>query len=88
MTAIHRRRKGVLRTDCTPAALQFSEFAEDQRRAVDLAQAVEPMTSRDVALQMLVNRALNAQAQKLLGLMVSALASHCDYSATTVSCAP
>jgi len=35
-----------------------------------LRQAVEPMTSRDIAVEMLLNRALNAQDQKLLALMV------------------
>jgi hypothetical protein len=35
-----------------------------------LRQAVEPMTSRDIAIEMLMNRALNAQDQKLLALMV------------------
>jgi hypothetical protein len=35
-----------------------------------LRQAVEPMTTRDIALEMLVSRALNAQDQKLLALMV------------------
>jgi hypothetical protein len=35
-----------------------------------LRQAVEPMTSRDIAVEMLLNRALNTQDQKLLALMV------------------
>src|SRR3954467_10215728 len=35
-----------------------------------LRQAVEPMTTRDIALEMLVNRALNSDDQKLLALMV------------------
>lgn len=35
-----------------------------------LRQAVEPMTARDIAVEMLMNRALNAQDQKLLALMV------------------
>jgi hypothetical protein len=35
-----------------------------------LRQAVEPMTTRDIALEMLVNRALNTEDQKLLALMV------------------
>jgi hypothetical protein len=35
-----------------------------------LRQAVEPMTTRDIALEMLVNRALNRDDQKLLALMV------------------
>jgi hypothetical protein len=34
-----------------------------------LRQAVEPMTTRDIALEMLVNRALNTEDQKLLALM-------------------
>jgi hypothetical protein len=35
-----------------------------------LRQAVEPMTSRDIAIEMLMNLALNTQDQKLLALMV------------------
>ena len=35
-----------------------------------LRQAVEPMTTRDIALEMLVTRALNTEDQKLLALMV------------------
>lgn len=35
-----------------------------------LRQAAEPMTSRDIALEMLINRALNTEDQKLLALMV------------------
>jgi hypothetical protein len=35
-----------------------------------LRQAVEPMTTRDIALEMLVTRALNSDDQKLLALMV------------------
>ncbi|MGA8398359.1 MAG: hypothetical protein WB697_00620 [Stellaceae bacterium] len=35
-----------------------------------LRQAVEPMTSRDIAIEMLMNRALNTEDQKLLALMV------------------
>jgi hypothetical protein len=35
-----------------------------------LRQAVEPMTTRDIALEMLVTRALNSEDQKLLALMV------------------
>lgn len=35
-----------------------------------LRQAVEPMTTRDIALEMLVSRALNKDDQKLLALMV------------------
>jgi hypothetical protein len=35
-----------------------------------LRQAVEPMTSRDIAVEMLMNRALNTEDQKLLALMV------------------
>jgi hypothetical protein len=35
-----------------------------------LRQSVEPMTTRDIALEMLVTRALNTQDQKLLALMV------------------
>ena len=35
-----------------------------------LRQAVEPMTTRDIALEMLVSRALNTDDQKLLALMV------------------
>lgn len=35
-----------------------------------LRQAVEPMTTRDIALEMLVTRALNTQDQRLLALMV------------------
>jgi hypothetical protein len=35
-----------------------------------LRQSVEPMTTRDIALEMLVNRALNRDDQKLLALMV------------------
>jgi hypothetical protein len=34
-----------------------------------LRQAVEPMTTRDIALEMLVNRALNTEDQKPLALM-------------------
>ena len=34
-----------------------------------LRQAVEPMTSRDIALEMLVTRALDKDDQKLLALM-------------------
>jgi hypothetical protein len=34
-----------------------------------LRQAVEPMTTRDIALEMLVTRALNTQDQELLALM-------------------
>ena len=35
-----------------------------------LRQAVEPMTSRDIAMEMLIPRALNKDDQKLLALMV------------------
>ena len=35
-----------------------------------LRQSVEPMTTRDVALELLVSRALNSEDQKLLALMV------------------
>jgi len=35
-----------------------------------LRQAVEPMTTRDIALETLVNRALNTEDQKLLSLKV------------------
>jgi hypothetical protein len=35
-----------------------------------LRQAVEPMTSRDIAIEVLMNRALNTEDQKLLALMV------------------
>lgn len=35
-----------------------------------LRQSVEPMTTRDIALEMLVSRALNKDDQKLLALMV------------------
>jgi hypothetical protein len=35
-----------------------------------LRQSVEPMTTRDIALEMLVTRALNSDDQKLLALMV------------------
>ena len=35
-----------------------------------LRQVVEPMTTRDIALEMLVNRALNTEDQRLLALMV------------------
>lgn len=35
-----------------------------------LRQAAEPLTSRDIALQMLTERALNREDQKLLRLMV------------------
>ena len=35
-----------------------------------LRQAVEPMTTRDIALEMLVSRALNKDDQRLLALMV------------------
>jgi hypothetical protein len=35
-----------------------------------LRQAVEPMTTRDVALEMLVTSALNTEDQRLLALMV------------------
>ena len=35
-----------------------------------LRQAAEPMTSRDIALEMLVTRALDKDDQKLLALMV------------------
>jgi hypothetical protein len=35
-----------------------------------LRQTVEPMTSRDIAVEMLMNRALNTEDQKLLALMV------------------
>jgi hypothetical protein len=34
-----------------------------------LRQAVEPMTTRDVALEMLVTRALNTEDKRLLALM-------------------
>jgi hypothetical protein len=34
-----------------------------------LRQAVEPMTTRDIALEMLVTRALDKDDQKLLALM-------------------
>ena len=36
-----------------------------------LRQAVEPMTTRGIALEMLVTRALNTEDQKLLALMVN-----------------
>jgi hypothetical protein len=35
-----------------------------------LRQAVEPTTSRDIAMEMLITRALNKDDQKLLALMV------------------
>jgi len=35
-----------------------------------LRQAVEPTTSRDIAMKMLITRALNKDDQKLLALMV------------------
>src|ERR1700739_4569063 len=35
-----------------------------------LRQAIEPMTTREIALEMLVTRALNTEDQKLLALMV------------------
>jgi hypothetical protein len=50
-----------------------------------LRQSVEPMTTRDIALEMLVTRALNIQDQRLLAWS-SVSASHFGYSATTASC--
>jgi len=44
--------------------------ARGVRPASILPQAVEPMTTRDIALEMLVTRALNTQDQTLLALMV------------------
>ena len=38
-----------------------------------LRQAAEPMTSRDIALEMLVTRALDKDDQKLLALMTKRL---------------
>jgi hypothetical protein len=35
-----------------------------------LRQASEPLTSRDIALQMLIERAMDKSDQRLLGLMV------------------
>jgi hypothetical protein len=52
-----------------------------------LRQAAEPLTSRDIALGLLVTRALDKDDQKLLALMTNVSGSRCGYSGSTASCA-
>jgi len=52
-----------------------------------LRQAAEPMTSRDIALEMLVIRALDKDDQKLLALMTKRVGVACACSGSTPPCA-
>src|SRR4051812_24569854 len=49
-----------------------------------LRQATEPLTSRDIALELLVERALDKNDKRLLRLIPSGLALPCGASARTV----
>jgi hypothetical protein len=49
-----------------------------------LRQATEPMTTHDIALEMLVTRALDKDDQKLLALMTKRVELRCGYSDSIV----